>query len=215
MSTHHITRVLGVLGVPVAMMSVLVSGRLDVPSAHAGPCPDVQVVFARGTGEAGIGEVGQTFVDSLKSRVTGRSIEVYPVNYPASAGFAVSSKQGADDTSAHVQSMVAGCPNTRMVLGGYSQGAGVIDWASTLMPSQVADHVAAVALFGNPSSLIATTLSGGYPPISPLYSAKTIDLCAPGDPTCSIGLNALAHGTYVESGMTTQAATFVAGRLQR
>jgi len=211
MSAHHITRFLVVLSAPV----VLGGAQPDVPSAHAGTCPDVQVVFARGTGEDGLGEVGQTFVDALKSRVAGRSIEVYPVNYPASAGFPVSSKQGADDTSAHVQSMVAGCPDTRMVLGGYSQGAGVIDWASTLMPKQVADHVAAVALFGNPSSIIATALSGGYPPISPLYSAKTIDLCAPGDPTCSIGLNALAHGTYVESGMTTQAATFVASRLQR
>lgn len=211
MSAHHINPVLG--GV-VAMMLVLLSGPVDVPSAYAGPCPDVQVVFARGTGVgSGVGEVGQAFIDSLSSQIGGRSIDAYPVNYPASADFPLSSKKGADDTSAHVQSMVARCPGTRMVLGGYSQGAGVIDWASTIMPSQVADHVAAVALFGNPLSMLATIASGGYPDISPLYRSKAINLCASGDPACSGGVNGLAHGTYVESGMTTQAATFVASRL--
>ena len=209
MSAHHTNRVL-----VVATMLVLLSGPVNVPSAYAGRCPDVQVVFARGTGVGpGVGEVGQAFIDSLRSQVGGRSVDVYPVDYPASADFAVSSKKGADDTSAHVQSTVAGCPGTRMVLGGYSQGAGVIDWASTIIPSQVADHVAAVALFGNPLSMLATIASGGYPDISPLYRAKTINLCASGDPACSGGFNGLAHTTYVESGMTTQAATFVASRL--
>jgi cutinase len=211
MSAHHIDRVLG--GV-VAMMLVLLGGQVNVPSAYAGPCPDVQVVFARGTGMSpGVGEVGQAFIDSLRSQIGGRSIDVYAVNYPASADFPVSSKRGADDTSAHVQSMVAGCPSTRMVLGGYSQGAGVIDWASTILPSQVADHVAAVALFGNPLSMLATIASGGYPDISPLYRSKTINLCATDDPACSGGLNPMAHGSYLQSDMPAQAAAFVASRL--
>jgi cutinase len=47
--------------------------------------------------------------------------------------------------------MAANCPNTRMVLGGYSQGAGVIDSSTAAMPPQVADHVAAAALFGTAS----------------------------------------------------------------
>jgi cutinase len=47
----------------------LVSTPLGVPSATAEPCsPDVEVVFARGTGEpAGVGGVGQAFVDALRS----------------------------------------------------------------------------------------------------------------------------------------------------
>ena len=216
MSPHRIGRVLfRVQAAGVAMVLVLLSGPLGIPSADAAACPDVQVVFARGTGvSSGVGEVGQLFVDSLRSQMSGRSIDVYPVNYPATADFPVSSKKGADDTSAHVQSMVAGCPNTRMVLGGYSQGAGVIDWASTIMPSQMADHVAAVALFGNPTSMAATILSGGYPDISPRYRSKTIDLCASGDPACGGGLNPFAHISYTDSTMTTQAATFAARRLQ-
>ena len=211
MSAHHITRV---LGVAVAMTLAPLSGPIGIPSGYADPCPDVEVVFARGTGEPpGVGKVGQAFVDSLRSQVAGRSLGVYPVNYPATPAFAASSNDGANEVSAHVQDMVARCPNTRMVLGGYSQGAGVIDLATTVMPPQAADHVAAVALFGNPSSMLATTLSGGFPAISPLYSSKTIDLCATDDPACSGGINVAAHASYVEFGLTSQAATYVANRL--
>ena len=40
-----------------------------VPSASAQPCPDVDVVFARGTGEVpGVGGVGQAFVDGCAPR---------------------------------------------------------------------------------------------------------------------------------------------------
>jgi len=212
MSAYHITRV---LGVAVAMTLALASGPTDIPSASADPCPDVEVVFARGTGEPpGVGKVGQAFVDSLRPQVGGRSFGIYPVNYPANQAFAESGKNGADDANTYIQGMVGGCPKTRMVLGGYSQGAGVIDLATTTMPPQAADHVAAIALFGNPSSALASNLSGAaFPPVSPLYSAKTIDLCVPDDPACSDGINVMAHTLYVQSGLTNQAATFVASRL--
>src|ERR1700688_368265 len=101
-----------------------------VPSASADPCPDVEVLFARGTGEPpGVGGVGQAFVDSMRSQVGSRSLGVYAVNYEASADFASGMEfartvvDGIRDAGAHVQSMAANCPKTRMVLGGYSQGA--------------------------------------------------------------------------------------------
>ena len=125
---------------------------LSFPSTTAAACPDVEVVFARGTTEPpGVGGVGQAFVDSLRSQVGGRSVGVYPVNYPATNDFGSSIAAGANDASAHVQSTAANCPNTRMVLGGYSQGAAVVDVITAAMPPDVADNVAAVAVFGNPS----------------------------------------------------------------
>jgi cutinase len=211
MSARNIARILGV----TVMMAWALSAVLDTRHASAGPCPDVEVVSARGTDDSpGVGYVGQAFIDSLSSKVPGRSVGVYAVNYPATDDIVRSSLAGADDARAHVQSSVADCPNTRMVLSGYSQGAGVIDMITEELQPKVADHVAAVALFGNPKSTLASTLGGGQlHPISPLYRSKTIDLCIPDDPICSEGRNWTAHNLYIESGMTNQAAAFVAGKL--
>jgi cutinase len=204
-----------IAGVSAATLGALSSVPIGLPSATAAPCPDVEVVFARGTNEPpGVGGVGQAFVDSLRSQVPGRSVGVYAVNYPATDSFVSSSLAGAGDVRAHVESMAANCPNTRMVLGGYSQGAGVIDMSTDSMPPQVANHVAAVALFGNPESTFARTLGGGrLPTISPLYRPKTVDMCVPNDPICSEGRNPGAHTAYVQTGMTSQAAAFAASRI--
>jgi cutinase len=174
------------------------------------------VVFARGTHqEPGLGDVGQSFVDSLTSQVGGRSVGAYAVNYPANDDYHNSATAGSNDASAHIQDTVANCPNTKIVLGGYSQGSTVIDLATAALPAPVADHVAAVALFGEPSSGFSSMLWGGQPlpAISPLYAGKTISLCAPDDPICSSGGNIMSHVSYIQSGMTNQAATFAANHL--
>lgn len=187
-----------------------------VSTASADPCSDVAVVFARGTHqEPGLGNIGQAFVDSLTSQVGGRSVGVYAVNYPANDDYHNSATAGSDDASAHIQDTVASCPNTKIVLGGYSQGSTVIDLASQALPAPVAGHVAAVALFGEPSSGFSTMLWGGQPlpVISPLYVGKTISLCAPDDPICSSGGNIMSHMSYIDAGMVNQAATFAASKI--
>jgi len=197
------------------------------PSASAGPCPDVEVVFARGTAEPpGVGGIGQYFVNTLRKRVGGKSLGVYPVNYPASIDFPTA-VDGITDAGHHVESMAASCPHTRMVLGGYSQGAAVMGFVTSNavpdgaqltqalepMPPEVADHVAAVALFGTPSDKFMSII--GQPPVSigPLYAAKTIELCVPNDPVCSGSGDPAVHTKYFEAGLVDQAADFAAGRL--
>jgi cutinase len=211
-SSHRIMRIGGAMA---AAASALPIAFIHIVPAAADPCPDVEIVFARGTTEPpGVGGTGQAFVNSLRSHLGGRSVGVYAVDYPASRDFGSSTPAGAHDASTHIQSVAANCPNTRMVLGGYSQGAGVIDISTTAMPPQVADHVAAAALFGAPKSAFADSLSPGpLPTIGPLYAAKTIDLCVPNDPICSDGWDMRAHVAYVEAGMVNQAATFAANRL--
>lgn len=145
------------------MAASAVSGSL-IPTAAA-QCPDVQVVFARGTGEEpGVGPTGQAFVDALHQRVGDRSFDVYPVNYPATDQWDTGI-DGIRDAGAHVVSMAHDCPNTKMVLGGYSQGAAVmgfvtsaavpegIDPATVPKPlsPDVANHVSSVVLFGMPN----------------------------------------------------------------
>jgi cutinase len=223
----------GLLGAAVVTTwAALLSVPMLIASVSAASCPDVEVTFARATNEPpGVGGVGQAFIDSLRSQVGGRSVGVYPVNYPATEDWAPSASAGASDAHAHVQSMVANCPNTRLVLGGYSQGAGVIDLITIaqapiagLIPATLtadeADHVAAVATFGNPSGRY---LGAPISVLSPWYGAKAVDLCAPGDPVCSPGaaltlpshdeMFSAAHLSYEQSGMPSQAATFVASHL--
>ena len=93
-------------------------------------------------------------VTSCASTRTGRLAAQHPCHdapLPPPPPLSLRAPAGATDASTHIQSMAANCPSTRMVLGGYSQGAGVIDSSTTAMPPQVADHVAAAALFGTAS----------------------------------------------------------------
>jgi cutinase len=227
---RQVARFLGAAAVTTSV--ALLSAPIDIAPVSAAPCPDIEVTFARATSEPpGVGGVGQAFVDALRSQVGGRSVGVYPVNYPASEDFAPSASAGASDASAHVQSMAAACPNTKMVLGGYSQGAMVIDLITiaqfpvagltpATLPAEVADHVAAVAVFGNPADRY---LGAPISAISPWYGPKAIDLCAPGDLICTPGgglslpthdeLFSAAHLSYQQSGMPGQAADFTASRL--
>lgn len=222
------TRFVSAAAVVASLLAAVLAGcSYPVPTIPASPpatassCADIEVVFARGTGEPpGPGAIGQPFIDSLRTKVGSRTVGAYAVNYPASGDFARAA-DGANDASAHVQQTVADCPNTKIVLGGFSQGAAVIDLITAVqvpmygftapMPPSVADHVAAVAVFGNPSRTYA---GGPLTQLSPLYGPKTLDLCIPYDPICSGGNGLIiVHGMYLLLGLVEQATTFVAGRL--
>jgi cutinase len=211
MTRRSVARI--VAGAPLMVFAFLTAPAAS-PVAAADECPNAEVVFARGTGEpVGPGGPGQAFFDSLTSQLPGKTVNLYPVNYPSTADYVNSAHAGADDAVAHVQGTAANCPNTKIVLGGYSQGAGVMDMTSHRLSPQVANHVAAVALFGNPQSSYAKSMSDSQiPPIDPSYSPKTIDICLPNDNICAEGGSIIAHLGYIPDA-TNQAATFVAGKL--
>jgi hypothetical protein len=205
--------------------SVLASA---LPSAAAQPCPDVQVVFARGTDEApGLGSTGQAFVDSLRPRIGGKSLDVYPVNYPATRDWETG-LDGIRDAGAHIVSTAHDCPNTKMILSGFSQGAAVMGFVTSSavpdgvdpttvpkpMDPDVANHVSSVVLFGMPNVRAMNFLNQPQVAIGPLYQAKTIKVCAPEDPVCSDGMNFSAHDTYAADGaMIDKGADFAASHL--
>ena len=148
------------------------------------------------------------------------TIGSYGVNYPAD----VSVTKGSNDMSAHVQQMAASCPNTKLVLGGYSLGAAAADVVvamnqpgfgyTDVLPPNMDQHVAAVALFGNGTQRVL----GPVPDFSPAFAGKTIDLCAAGDPICTprvhdLHWNSHLQPSYINSELVDQAASFVAGKL--
>src|SRR6516225_5566520 len=110
----HISRYLGSAALAASGLSAAVLSAPTLPSASAQPCPDVEVAFARGTGEPpGVGPTGQAFIDSLRPRIGGKSLEVYPVDYPASNEWSTG-LDGIRDAGAHVVSEATSCPQTKM-----------------------------------------------------------------------------------------------------
>jgi cutinase len=190
------------------------------PSATADPCSDIKVVFARGTDDTpGLGRVGDAFSSTLSTLVGGRSLTTYAVNYPASYDF-LTAADGATDAADFISTLTQQCPSTRIVLGGYSQGAAVVDMLAGIpplgnkigevgsappLPASLVPNVTAVAVFGNPSTKFS------IPVTSSVFGGRAIDLCKDGDPICSRGRNPFAHSDYVSAGLTNQAASFVAG----
>lgn len=233
---HHTARALRVrgtfAGVTLAALAVLsLQAAGTAAAAPASPCADVEVVFARGTFEApGVGDTGQAFVNALDAALPGKNVEVYAVNYPASLDFS-DAAQGVADAAREVQAVAASCPNTPIVLGGYSQGAAVAGYTVTdavpagyqlpagisgPMPPAIAPHVAAVVLFGTPSPFFLGLVDHSAPPlaIGPAYATKTLQLCDQGDPVCYPGgLDRAAHSAYKSNGMADQAAQFVVAYL--
>src|ERR1700691_1943193 len=223
----------------VLIAALVIVGGLFSPMAvsSAQPCPDVEAVFARGTGEpAGVGGIGEPFVDELRTAVGPKSLDVYPVNYEASSNFsdriefAQSFLDGVKDATSHIEATAANCPKTRIVLGGYSQGAAVagavtsasvpagateeyVPFLPKPMPPEIAHHVAAVTLFGKPSPQWLQNYGAPLIMVGPLYAPKTDDLCADGDTICNGdpgGAPSFAHATYPVNGMVGQAAGFAA-----
>jgi cutinase len=190
--------------------------------APASSCPDIEVIFARGTDDTpGLGTPGTAFVNALRPMVGGRTLTAYAVDYPASYDF-LAAADGAYDATNRIAMMSQQCPSTKLVLGGYSQGAAVVDMlagvpplgnkigdigSASPLPSSLLPNIAAVAVFGNPATKFSNPIT------SSVFGGKAIDLCKDGDPICSGGRNPFAHNDYVSAGMIQQAANFVAGRV--
>jgi cutinase len=180
------------------------------------------VIFARGRLESpGVGNLGNAFISALRSKAN-KNISVYAVQYDADSAI----DDGANDMSNHIRYMMDTCPDTRLVLGGYSLGAAVTDVVLAVpfdffgfkapMPPGADRHIAAVALFGNGAAWI-----GPITNFNPLYSERTIELCHGADPICNPADpntwedNWPAHlaNAYISAGMANQAADFVAARI--
>ena len=159
MIRRHLIAGVVVALVAAALLVVPATSPHMTPSASARPARRSRSIFARGRLEPpGVGILGNAFVSALRSK-TNKNIGVYAVRYPADNEIDV----GANDMSAHIQYMMNNCPDTRLVLGGYSLGAAVTDVVLAVpfdffgfknpLPPGADQHIAAVALFGNGSRM--------------------------------------------------------------
>lgn len=114
-------RVLGPVLAAMAVVAGLVGPTAPVASAES--CPQAELIFARGRLEApGAGQIGNALVSAVRDK-TGKNVRLYAVKYPADTQVDI----GANDMSQRISYMTGTCPDTRLVLGGYSLGAAVTD----------------------------------------------------------------------------------------
>lgn len=211
-----------VLTAAAALVAAPALSTRTAATASAQSCPQAELIFARGRTESpGAGVVGNALISALRNK-TDKDIDLYSVQYPADTEVDV----GANDMSSRIQDMAGRCPNTRLVLGGYSLGAAVTDVVLAApiaafgftkpLPPGMDTHIAAVALFGNGAAWV-----GPITNFSPLYRERTIELCHGADPICSPADPNTWEGNwpdhaaraYINAGMVNQAADFVAGRI--
>jgi len=149
-------------------------------------CKALTFIFARGSDEMGnMGSVvGPPVATQLKS-LTGNKVNVQGVTYAATAASnAALGSNGGPIMANLVETALKQCPDTKVVLGGYSQGSMVVHNAASRL---TADQVAGAVLFGDPFKTQA---------VGKLSSSKVKEYCAAGDPVCENGFNVLAHLSY-------------------
>ncbi|KAJ5798379.1 uncharacterized protein N7503_007675 [Penicillium pulvis] len=160
-------------------------------------CEPLTLIFARGTDETGnMGTVvGPPLATKLQS-LTDSKVTIQGVNYDASvAGDSTMGEDGGSDMATLVKTALSNCPDTKVVLGGYSEGAMVVHNAAS---SLTAAQVAAAVLFGDPLKSES---------VGKLSTSDVKEFCATGDPVCENGENVMAHLSYGSD--ATEAAEFL------
>ena len=234
------TLTLSLLVAPLAFGACL-AGEPD-PATEAADqpattCADVAIITARASTEpAGEGITGN-LVDQIIS-TSNQNISRASVNYPATLNnYNNSSLQGINALKTQLTNEVSACPNEKIVLAGYSQGAHVImdvlvggqggslGTATAPISSSIGSHVTAVATFGDPRHVtnqsfdLGTSTTNGLFPRSQtqLNNAKTFAArshawCDANDEFCSSGNSLNVHLTYLNR-YQNAASQFVLGKI--
>jgi acetylxylan esterase len=207
-------------------------------TASTASCAAVHIIVARASTEA----AGDGVIGALATLIQGdvnATVSQEAVVYPASlTNYASSVAKGDSAMAADVEKAVSSCPNEKIVLLGYSQGAQVVGdvlagggggaslGAETApIPSADAAQVIAAIQFGDPRhqpnlSPIDLGTDPGAQGIFPVQSGQSRaafgavlrSWCDTGDPFCAGGANLEAHLQYTQK-YDTAANTFVKGRL--
>ncbi|MCJ1478025.1 hypothetical protein MMC13_006700 [Lambiella insularis] len=118
-------------------------------------CAAVTVVFARGTLEPGnIGLLaGPPFFDALSLQLGSGNLGVQGVPYGSATilGYLEQGDPAGSQTFAQLTEQAASqCPDTQIVLSGYSQGSQLVHNGAGMLSDDVAARVMAVVMFGDP-----------------------------------------------------------------
>jgi cutinase len=162
-----------------------------------GGCRDIIMIFARGSGEIGdMGTVvGPPTANGLKTRFGADRVAVEGVEYAARIG--TNALPGGTDRASIaemqglIESAASQCPDSALVVGGYSQGAALTHRSVENLPQATKDQIAAAFMYGDTQN---RQDNGQIPNFD---ASKTNIICNRGDAVCN-GLLAVlpAHLDY-------------------
>ncbi|KAK1573646.1 cutinase [Colletotrichum navitas] len=174
------------------------------------PCRPVTLIWARGTTQPGnLGEAGSegpAFFNALASMIGASNLAVQGVNYAANIlGFLLGGDPAGSTTMANlIAQAVTQCPNTKIVISGYSQGAQLVHNAANKLTAAQTARISAVLVFGDPFKGRA---------VGTVPASKVKIVCHDGDNICDGGIIITSQHTNYEDDAVS-AATFVAGLVQ-
>ncbi|KAK2021999.1 cutinase, partial [Colletotrichum zoysiae] len=194
--TPALLALLAVLGMASASPAAVIRPRQADFSGNqqdglSGPCQPMIVIFARGTTERGnVGTIaGPPFFQALSAQVGG-GLAVQGVEYPANVqGFlAGGDAAGSRLMASLAEQAVTNCPNSSIIVSGYSQGGQLAHNAAAMMSKATVSRVAGAVIFGDP-------LNGQ--PVQGIPADRTKVICHNGDNICEGGSQIRrAHLTY-------------------
>ncbi|KAJ0287285.1 hypothetical protein COL940_002493 [Colletotrichum noveboracense] len=187
----------------------------------------VHLIVARGSNEpAGVGRIGSV-ANGVVAAIPGSQIE--PLDYPATFdNYSISVEDGDIAMNLALTAYSSRCPDSKVALLGYSQGAQVtgdtlcgsvdedagealdleFNHTAPIASSIVDQSVIAVVLFGDPTHTANSTWNRGTSTRDGQYASKIASWCDTGDVYCDIGNNTKVHGSYFAN-YTDDAVEFV------
>ncbi|KAI6247874.1 hypothetical protein HI914_04086 [Erysiphe necator] len=171
----------------------------------SGPCKPVTLIFARGTGESGnVGgnhSPGPALFSQIRLSMGSQNIAIQGVDYKADIfGYL---KGGDPEGSKRYYNLTeeaaTKCPDTKIVLTGYSQGAQLAHNAARWLSVNTTQRISAAVMFGDPYS---------YDTMGFLPSTKVLNICHERDVICDgVSGGAAHHLTYARD--APEAARFI------
>ncbi|KAK4082061.1 hypothetical protein PCL_06909 [Purpureocillium lilacinum] len=218
----------------IASLAQAISMGGDALEDRQESCAQIHLLVARGSTEPpGDGQLGSLAARIIRAH-QGATQEA--IDYPALLNpYSTSVRAGTAAVLNQLTAYVRRCPNSMVVLLGYSQGAQIIGDAlcggdaagagpvTPPMDRNISDHVTAIVWYGDPRNVAGKPFDKGTATMNGIYgrpAAQSCDrfsnsmasYCDRGDPYCAQGANVGVHLTY-PSRYDIAAATFVNQKL--
>ncbi|OJD21911.1 hypothetical protein ACJ73_06748 [Blastomyces percursus] len=230
---HTILRVAAVISFIFSNTLLVLANPLPIPSPQEQPtgtsCAAVTIITARGTSE----DPGEGRLTTVASDIANghENSERIALDYPAELfPYSVSLYRGIQALTGLLNTSASSCPETKIVLLGYSQGAHVIGntlcggaFAQRGIDQRIAKKVSAIIFMADPRHVpgksfdVGTSTRNGLLPRPDSescdeFASRMRSYCDRGDPVCDSGFKREVHRAVVEK-YRADAVAFVNGLL--